>query len=172
MAGRGVGHHDRHRLRLRLFERQPASLGLVDALVSVAGVHGSAARAQLVRLRAIVVVPWDAAMSVFQDHDVPKWALICENYLPNFDDLPPDCRGALLSLAYNRGPSFDNVGDRYAEMRAIKADMAAQNFSDIPAEFRSMKRLWPGTSMRGLVLRREHEARLFEQGLATMRTPT
>jgi hypothetical protein len=47
--------------------------------------------------------------------------------------------------------------------------MMAKNYTAIPAEFRSMKRLWPlGTADHvDLTNRREHEAVLFEQGLAT-----
>ena len=36
-----------------------------------------------------------------------------------------------------------------------------------PAEFRKMRRLWANKSNRGVAIRREHEARLFEAGLAT-----
>jgi GH24 family phage-related lysozyme (muramidase) len=78
--------------------------------------------------------------------------------------LSPDCLGALVSLTYNRGPSFGNPGDRYIEMRNIKKLVETKRFADIPAEFRKMKRLWPGTS--GLQIRREREAVLFEHGLA------
>ena len=42
--------------------------------------------------------------------------------------------------------------------------MIAKEFDKIPAEFRSMKRLWNN----GLVGRREREAQLFEKGLAQM----
>ena len=52
-------------------------------------------------------------------------------------------------------------------MRAIKADMAAGHYSDIPAQIRAMKRLWPlGTPDHAdLTARREHEAVLFETAL-------
>jgi hypothetical protein len=49
-------------------------------------------------------------------------------------------------------------------MRAIKECVSLKQFAGIPAQFRSMKRLWPSTS--GLPGRREREAVLFEQGLA------
>lgn len=138
---------------------------MVAALEPCIGVTGERAHALLQRVRSRVSVPWDAAMAVFEQVDVPRWHKTCAGKLPNFESLSPDCRGALVSLAYNRGPSFDQAGERYREMRAIKAHMAAKEFSKIPAEFRSMKRLWPNKSMRGLVLRREHEAVLFEKGL-------
>ena len=49
--------------------------------------------------------------------------------------------------------------------RAIKTDMQSKNFSDIPAQFRSMERLWKNIpDDAGLVLRREAEAALFAAG--------
>jgi len=96
--------------------------------------------------------------------EVPKWTQTCRDHLPNFDALTSgDCKGALVSLAYNRGPSFDAPGPRYAEMRAIRQHMADKRFDLVPGEFRSMKRLWPKGG--DLWNRREHEAALFEKGL-------
>jgi hypothetical protein len=45
--------------------------------------------------------------------------------------------------------------------------MTKKDFAKIPAEFRKMRRLWTNKSNRGVALRREHEARLFEKGLST-----
>ncbi|MCP1832848.1 pesticin C-terminus-like muramidase [Bradyrhizobium sp. USDA 4545] len=144
------------------------SQAMVDALASCAGIRGDAAFAACDRVHSIVAVPWDAAIAVFSNVSIPKYLASTRNGLPNFDALPPDCKGALLSLVYNRGASFTTAGDRYSEMRAIRAAMAASNFASIPALFRRMKRLWTTKSVRGVALRREHEARLFEQGLATL----
>lgn len=138
---------------------------MVEVLSEVVGLTGEHARAVLPSVRSSVAVPWDAAEKVFLGHDVPKWIEIVKMHLANCDQLSPDCLGALVSLAYNRGASFENLGDRYTEMRTIKVLMQHQHFDLIPAQFRSMKRLWASQSMRGLVLRREHEALLFERGL-------
>ena len=43
--------------------------------------------------------------------------------------------------------------------------MMARKFSGIPSELRKMKRLWITPSVRGVAIRREQEARLFERGL-------
>lgn len=141
---------------------------MVEALASCAGIKGDAAFAACERVKHLVSVPWDAAIAVFSKVSIPKYLASTRKGLPNFDDLSPDCRGALLSLVYNRGASFSLAGDRYTEMRAIKAAMLAKTFAAIPAELRSMKRLWTTKSVRGVALRREHEARLFELGLAAM----
>lgn len=137
---------------------------MVAALQAVAGVHGSPAVSHAHELHGIVTIPWDAAMAVFIGRDMPKWEGIVAKALPNTDKLSPDSFGALVSLAYNRGPSFSNAGDRYREMRSIHDHMASFRFDLIPADFRSMKRLWP--QVAGLRARRDHEAILFAKGLA------
>ena len=150
------------------------NVAAVQALQAVAGVHGSPAQSEAHALHWITV-PWDAAMAVFHNRDLPKWMGICEQDLPNFDQLNGDCRGALLSLAFNRGDSWNipaerDPSGRYTEMRAIKTDMENGTFDAIPAEIRAMKRLWPLGSVNhnDLTNRREHEALLFEHGIANM----
>lgn len=139
---------------------------MIAALESRAlGIQGPLAGHRAQELRSMVDVPWAAAMAVFSQRDVPKWIARVDAALPNTNLLSPDSLGSIVSLSYNRGTSYGLAGDRYREMRAIKADMAAKNFADIPAQIRSMKRLWRGTSVAGLVARREAEAVLFEKGL-------
>lgn len=144
---------------------------MVEALVRVAGVSGGSAQARLAGIRPLVSVPWAAAIDVFANVDLPKWTATVRKALPNCDKLSPDCFGALVSLAYNRGASFSNAGDRYAEMRSIKAHMAAQQFDRIPDDFRAMKRLWASSSLRGVALRRDHEAEMFQRGLSMKPLP-
>lgn len=143
---------------------------MVEALATqAAGIKGDAAFGPCQRLKGIVSVPWEAAIDVFSNVSIPKYMAATRNGLPNYDELPPDCKGVLLSLVYNRGASFQTAGDRYSEMRAIRVAMINRNWSAIPGLLRSMKRLWQTKSVRGVALRREHEAALFEKGLRTMR---
>lgn len=137
---------------------------MIEVLEPCIGVTGESAHAMLAEVRPRVVVPWDAAIAVFDQVDTPRWSAIVRKHLPNCDLLSPDSFGALVSLAYNRGPSFSTAGDRYTEMRAIKAHMTAREFGKIPAELRAMKRLWP--TVEGLRKRRDHEADLFVRGLS------
>jgi hypothetical protein len=114
-----------------------------------------------------ITIPWAVAIRQFDTGKLP--ALIAQLYraLDNLDRLHPHCRGALLSLAFNRGPAFSARGDRYAEMREIGAAMRAGSaaaFARIPASLRGMKRIWGASS--SLSERRDGEARLFEAGLA------
>ena len=146
----------------------PASM--VTALCAVAGLKGTAAQKALAGIRPKVDVPWDAAIDVFSNVSIPKYMAMARKALPGFDDLPPHCKGALLALVYNRGASFSLAGPRYAEMRAIRADMVAGNLADIPVQMRKMKRLWTTASVRGVAQRRDREARLFEIGLKGTRS--
>ena len=137
---------------------------MVAVLCSVAGFKGAAAQRQISRVRPLVDVPWDAALDVFSNVSIPKY-LKMTSTLPHFDELPPTCKGVLLSLVYNRGASFSMSGTRYQEMRNIKELMGARKFAAIPAELRKMKRLWVTPSVRGVAIRRETEARMFEKAL-------
>jgi hypothetical protein len=137
---------------------------MVKALVNTCGVTGVAARPLALKLRDVVDIPWDVALDVFSNHDVPRYLAMCRAHLPGFDELSPQCKGAILSIVFNRGPSFDTKGPRYAEMRDIKAAIKADDLARVPGLIRSMKRIWPDDA--GLINRREDEAGLFERGLA------
>lgn len=139
---------------------------MIAALRTAVGVKGSPAKPLAHALGASVLVSWAAANEVFRTRSIPPLVARVGRALQNCGLLSGDSLGALVSLAYNRGVSFDATDDRHREMRAIKSHMAEKQFGLIPAEFRSMKRLWPDTP--GLVERREEEAQLFEQGLLTV----
>ena len=120
-----------------------------------------------------IVFSWDASQIVFKAKTLPKFALLTEQALPNCSLLNGDCFGVLVSLTFNRGPSYsmqrkpNDVKDRYREMRNIKADMVAKSFADIPKQLKEMIRIWVGTAVEtGLRRRRLDEADLFAAGLA------
>jgi hypothetical protein len=115
---------------------------------------------------AALVVPWRGAWIVFTRDSLPKYVVQTRDAFPNFDDLPRLSRGALVSLVYNRGASMDPDDDRRKEMREFRDAMAARDYAVIPGYFRAMKRLWPHA--RGLRIRRDEEAALFEEGLASL----
>lgn len=138
---------------------------MVKALQGIAGLTGAKAQSALSSVKNKVQVPFSAALIVFSKTSLPKYAAMAAK-LPNYESLHPHCKGALVSLVYNRGASFSTAGARYQEMRNIKAHMAARRFTAIPTEFRSMKRLWENDpSVKGLLDRRDQEAALFERGL-------
>jgi hypothetical protein len=136
-------------------------------LNSVCGIKGDDASNVVGTVRDIQI-NWESALGQFQKTTQPLYIAETEGALENTSMLSPDTLGALVSLVYNRGASFGRAGDRYEEMRNIKAHMAAKEFKKIPAEFRSMKRIWEGQpNLAGLVNRRELEALLFEHGLVS-----
>ena len=139
---------------------------MIDALKTAIGKTGAAGKQATQALAGKIDVPWSAAISVHRGKVMPRWVGVVERALPNTGLIGPDCLGALVSLTYNRGASFPKAGDRYQEMRAIKAHMAAKDFASIPGDLRAMKRIWP--TVPGLQKRREREARLFEAGLRTV----
>ena len=139
--------------------------GDITTLSRACGVLGQPASA-LAGQMGSVSVSYAHAERVFLQRSVPGFVAKTERALPNTDLLGPDCLGALVSLAYNRGPAFNAAGDRFREMRAIRDHMQAKQFGLIPAEFRSMKRIWANDpNAKGLLLRRDAEASLFEHGL-------
>lgn len=143
--------------------------GLVDAnaiawLQAAVGIKGAAARDWVRQHGRGVTIEYDVAMRQFAERELPKWIARVRASLPRFDELPPDCAGAIVSLAYNRGCSWDLTGDRYVEMAWIKEHMRAGDFPAIPQEIRRMARLWKGAVHE----RRLKEAALFERGLADL----
>jgi GH24 family phage-related lysozyme (muramidase) len=144
--------------------------GIVDdatlaALERACGLKAEKAHAFVRAHGQSVTITWEQAIKQFAEREMPKWEGHVTHALPNTDLLSGDAFGALTSLAYNRGyGGFSSPGARYAEMRAIRAHMSVKAFAKIPAEFLSMRRLWPRGG--GLWRRREHEAALFTKGLA------
>lgn len=145
----------------------------VGHLASLAGLRGEKAREQLHACR-VLNVPLMAAQEVFRGVTLPAYAKQTAAALPGSDQLPPDCFGALVSLSYNRGAGgWTMDDDRHLEMACIHDAIADGDFSSIADLIRSMKRLWldsdgnPLPGCAGLVRRREEEAVMFEEGLAS-----
>lgn len=138
----------------------------IDLLAQACGVTGAPAAALLPALAGIDI-PFAAAMAVFSGTTLVQTSSKTVRALPNAVTLSGDSLGALVSLVYNRGASFFLAGDRYVEMRQIQGDIAASEFALVPQRIRNMKRLWQNEpDARGLLVRRDLEATLFEAGLA------
>lgn len=151
----------------------PADLAaLLDVVGLRAGNTPAAELQRRVRELRRIVIGWDAAEAVFRASSLPEFTRLTAAHLPNCEALSPDSFGALVSLTFNRGPSYGKDGERYREMRALKAAMSDRNFAAIPAVLRAMKRIWVGSQIEAeMTRRRENEARLFEDGLANAARP-
>ncbi|MGV7209926.1 hypothetical protein ACLB1G_18960 [Oxalobacteraceae bacterium A2-2] len=144
--------------------------GYVDA-ATLARLRGACRKTgksagQLVPGLRDVAVPWTAAYSQFTERLLPLYVGATLNAVPLADRLSDKSLGALVSLVYNRGASFNKPGDRYKEMRAIKAALASGDYASIPDQIRRMTRLWDPAQFAGLHTRRKMEAALFQEGLA------
>lgn len=135
------------------------SADAMSRLKAVIGKTGIAARNRASQFAGIHIKPADAE-AVFVNRTLPLHALRAEHALPGVSDLPDDAQGALLSLVFNRGTSM--VGERRQEMRAIREAVAKKDLKEIAVQLRSMKRLWVGKGLDGLLRRREAEAVLVE----------
>lgn len=138
---------------------------MLDVMAGCSRITGDDAKDYLSSVRNKILITWDQAIKVHMDCVIPRWEKIVENNLPNTNMLTPNQFGALTSLTFNRGPSFRKAGDRYIEMRNIYDHMANKNIDAIPDDIRSMKRLWQGKGLPGLLARRDAEADLFEKDL-------
>ena len=107
-----------------------------------------------------VTVSFHDAVEVFIN-DLKSYAQRTLHLYPGLDLLFYDAQGAIISLTYNRGASFDN-SDRRKEMKALVQFIADKDYKNIAAQFRSMKRLWDPKVSKGLIIRRENEAVLVE----------
>lgn len=137
----------------------------IRALSVACGETGTRAKTIIKQLPP-VTVSWEIAQRQYSEEVRPRYVGLTQSVLVNTASLSADSLGALVSLVYNRGASFRLADERYKEMRNIREHMASKNFDRIPSEIRAMTRLWKDqANLRGLVLRREAEANLFELGL-------
>ena len=141
-----------------------------DRIYRVVGVKGYQAK-ELARRLKDIIIPWEMGVNVFMNKTVKKFYDITKSTFPNFDKLPEDAKGGLVSLVFNRGAALE--GDRRREMKAIRDIMArTQNFdektlSQIADQIRKMKRIWIGGSIeKGMSRRRDAEAKLIEEALS------
>jgi hypothetical protein len=140
-----------------------------DRLYKVVGIKGIAAKNLIKGLRDISI-PWELSLKVFNNKTVTKFYNLTKQTFPNFDNLPEDAKGGLVSLVFNRGSALE--GDRRREMKLIRDGMKLTSTFDqkalsfIANQIRKMKRIWIGGSIeKGMSRRRDAEAKLIEDSL-------
>ena len=140
-----------------------------DRLYKIVGTKGIAAK-DLIRGLKDITIPWDLSLKVFNNKTVTKFYNLARETFPNFDNLPEDAKGGIVSLVFNRGASLE--GERRKEMKNIKDIIAKsknfdkQNLLEISEQIRKMKRIWIGGSIeKGMSRRREAEAKIIEESL-------
>jgi GH24 family phage-related lysozyme (muramidase) len=140
-----------------------------DRLYKIVGIKGYNAK-NLIRGLKDITIPWDLALKVFNNKTVKKFWNLTKDTFPNFDNLPEDAKGGLVSLVFNRGNALE--GDRRREMKLIRDGMKLVSAYDqkaltfIANQIRNMKRIWIGGSIeKGMSRRRDAEAKLIEDSL-------
>ena len=140
-----------------------------DRLYKVVVIKGYNAK-NLIRGLKNINIPWDLALKVFNNKTVTKFYNLTQKTFPNFDNLPEDAKGGLVSLVFNRGAALE--GDRRREMKLIRDGMKLVSNYDqkaltfIANQIRTMKRIWIGGSIeKGMSRRRDAEAKLIEDSL-------
>lgn len=123
------------------------------------GYKGSAASNKVSSVSDIEI-PWESALNVFKLNTIPRFVAITLRAFPGADALHPDAFGALVSLVFNRGGSVK--GSRRVEMARIRDLIPSKNYDAIAQEIRSMKRIWAGKGLDGLLRRRDKEAALVD----------
>ena len=134
----------------------------VDDLATAAGVVGDPARAVVIQLRDIET-DFPLAEGVFSNSTAPRYWLATARAFPGVDALRPGARGALFSIAYNRGTAM--AGTRRVEMREIRDRCVPdEDYQCIAEQILAMRRLWRGMDIEaGMTRRREAEAALALQ---------
>jgi len=142
---------------------------IFDRLYKVVGIKGYNTK-NLIRGLKDIVIPWELSLQVFNNKTVTKFYNLTKDTFPNFDNLPEDAKGGLVSLVFNRGNALE--GDRRREMKLIRDGMKLVSNYDqkaltfIANQIRNMKRIWIGGSIeKGMSRRRDAEAKLIEQSL-------
>jgi hypothetical protein len=141
----------------------------ISILTPTCRITGQAAATALTGLERISI-PWEVALSQYRNETLPRYIGETERALANTSSLSDDSLGALVSLVYNRGVTFNRQEPRYAEMNHVKNHMDSLEFRNVPVDLRCMERLWKKQpKFRGVVIRREAEAALFQYGLNAVR---
>jgi len=134
----------------------------LKTLEKVCRLKGKDAQAKMAlqSIRA-VTVPLESASQVFYLASLPDYATKCLKAYPGVAKLPADAQSALLSLVFNRGTS--KSGSTRREMKAITQLIENKDLDGISDQVLSMKRLWEGKGLDGLLSRRDREASLIRK---------
>jgi GH24 family phage-related lysozyme (muramidase) len=133
----------------------------LDIVVGASGKTGQAGKAYTQKYKnSDITVTWEQAIEMFDNYIWAKFAKLAEKAFPGLDELCDDAYGAIVSLVFNRGSSLS--GPSRSEMRVIRELVPKKDYKGIADELRSMKRIWEGKGLDGLLARRDAEAALVE----------
>jgi GH24 family phage-related lysozyme (muramidase) len=131
----------------------------VNRLKTTIGIKGVNARPLIQQVKNIEL-SWENASEAFKDWTLPKFWNLTNTLWKGTDKLKEPAQVALVSIVFNRGAS--TVGPSRVEMRNIRELVLKKDYVGIANEIRSMKRLWVGKNLDGLLKRRDAEANIVE----------
>jgi GH24 family phage-related lysozyme (muramidase) len=138
--------------------------------ISCAGKTGQTAKKLITPEVKRFKVPYEVAERVFREKTLPRYTKLTMTTYPGLEKLNEDTQGVIVGLVYNRGASLKSKpGDpeeRRREMAALVPAIADGDYGEIARQVESMKRLWVGKGLDGLVTRRENEARMIRESIA------
>jgi GH24 family phage-related lysozyme (muramidase) len=137
----------------------PNDLEQLKTAVGLIGIKAKNRALQFVAIR----IKRAPAEKVFLEKTIPLYQFKAKQAFPGIENLPLDAQGAIVSLVFNRGTSM--IGERRTEMLAIRKAVSKGDLREIAKQIRSMKRLWIGKGLDGLLRRRDAEADLVESSL-------
>lgn len=74
----------------------------LNVLLGASAKRGDKAAVYSRATRGSVDIPWDVALDVFANPDLPCYLAILKRYCPGAGALGPNCKGVLWSIAFNR----------------------------------------------------------------------
>jgi hypothetical protein len=134
-------------------------------LADTLGKKGSSA-SKLIPSVKDISISWQSAETVFNSSTLPRFVQMTQKAFPGSEKLSPDTFGALVSIVFNRGASIS--GSSRVEMKNIRDAISGKIVTDnlnsyIANQIVSMKRLWKGKGLDGLLTRRDAEAELVRR---------
>jgi hypothetical protein len=159
--GYDLGYNNKQQIKLDWSGR--VSGNHLAFFMNCSGIKGSMCKQLINASTRVLSVPYEIAMDVFTQVTLPKFTAKTKAIYPNLENLNETTQAVLIGLVYNRGNSLE--GDRRVEMRELVEYTNNADYEAIAATIDKMKRLWVGTDTKGLVTRREEEAKLILQSV-------
>ncbi len=137
---------------------EPLGKSKTERLSLASGLNHTKSKEYLPKVKDILVT-WGLAYDVFSEESVPTYYNLALRTFPGLDKLCPNAQAAVTSIVFNRGASL--TGPTRSEMRDLKTAIAKKDYKAMSDATLSMKRLWVGKGMDGLLKRRDAESKLI-----------
>lgn len=100
-----------------------------------------------------VTITWEQLVKLFYGTSLPEYTRMAASIFPELEELHPIEQTVMVGIVYNRGKSLK--GDTRREMKELVQAIKDDNDVLMASLIRSMKRLWRGKGLDGLIDRYE-----------------